>query len=61
MSLDGPETYYSKKYETEYNIKYGQQRLDTGYNFNGESNELYSDNKYKNVISYRDISRYYRN
>lgn len=61
MSLDGPETYYSKKYETEYNIKYGQQRLDTGYNFNGESNELYSDNKYENVISCRDTSRYYRN
>lgn len=61
MSLDTPETYYAQKYKKNYSIDYGQQRLDTGYNFNQENTDLYSDNVFQNVISVRNVDKYYRN
>lgn len=61
MSTKTPETYFSKKYKNEYQIEYGQQRLDTKYNFNNESNNLYQNNIFENVISCQDRSIYFRN
>lgn len=61
MSLDTPDTYFAKKYNTEYDLTYGQQRMNTGYNFNSEVTELYSDNVFENVISATDSDRYFRN
>lgn len=61
MSLDTPETYYASKYDSQYDITYGQQRMDTGYNFNSENTDLYEDNIYQNVISARDTDKYFRN
>lgn len=61
MKQEAPETYYAKKYNKQYDITYGQQRLDTGYNFNSDNTDLYSDNLYENVISARDVDKYYRN
>lgn len=61
MSSEGPETYYYKKYNKDYSQLYGQQRLNTGYNFNSETTDLYSDNIYDNIISARWRSKYYRN
>lgn len=61
MSSEGPETYFYKKYNKEYSILYGQQRLNTGYNFNSETTELYSDNIYENIVSARWRNKYFRN
>lgn len=61
MSLETPETYFAKKYKTEYDLNYGQQRLDTGYSFNSEVTELYSDNIFENVVSATDSDKYFRN
>jgi hypothetical protein len=60
MSLETPETYFSKKYSKDYDLIYGQKRLDTGYNFNSEVAELYSDNVFENVITVTDSDKYYR-
>jgi hypothetical protein len=61
MSLDTPGTYFAQKYETEYDLIYGQQRMNTGYNFNSEVTELYSDNVFENVVSATDSDKYFRN
>lgn len=60
MSLDTPETYYANKYNKEYGIVYGQQRLDTGYNFNADNVDLYTDNVYNNTITARATDKYFR-
>ena len=61
LAADTPDTYYSKKYNTQYNIDYGQKRINTNYNFNSDTSDIYSDNVYQNVISISDQSVYYRN
>ena len=61
MSLDTPDTYFAKKYSTEYDLTYGQQRMNTGYSFNSEVTELYSDNLFENVVSATDSDKYFRN
>ena len=43
-----------------YNAEYGQKRLDTSYNFNLDTEDIYSGNKYQNVITVLDSSKYYR-
>lgn len=43
-----------------YNAEYGQKRLDTSFNFNLETEDIYSDNKYQNIITVLDSSKYYR-
>lgn len=60
MKLETPETYYASKYKNRYNIEYGQQRIDTGYEFNSDINELLSDNVFQQAITARDSSKYYR-
>lgn len=60
MTLNTPETYFAKKYNKQYDLDYGQKRLDTGYNFNTETTSLYEDSIFDNVISVRDSDKYYR-
>lgn len=60
MSLDTPETYFAKKYNKQYDLVYGQKRLDTGYNFNSEVTELYDSNVFENVITATDSDKYFR-
>lgn len=43
-----------------YNAEYGQKRLDTSYNFNLDTEDIYSGNRYQNVITVLDSSKYYR-
>ena len=40
MKFEFPETKSFKKYKSLYDQTYGQKRLDTGYNFNSEINDL---------------------
>ena len=58
MKLDA-ESYYLKKYKNEYSVEYGQKRVDTNYNFNNETQQLFDGNVYQNAVSVIDTSPYY--
>ena len=60
MNCETPDTYFSKKYQTEHKLEYGQQRIDTNFNFNNETKDLLSDNVYENIVTARDYSQYFR-
>lgn len=56
------ETTISKDYKADYyEAEYGQKRINTNYNFNTDTEDLYKDNQYQNVITMLDSSKYYRN
>ena len=50
MKYNTPETQYAKRYETDYHQTYGQQRMNTGYNFDSETKELITDNIFDNLV-----------
>lgn len=58
MKQDG-ENYYLKKYKNEYSVEYGQKRINTNYNFNAETQQLFDGNVYQNAVSTIDTSPYY--
>lgn len=58
MKQDG-ESYYLKKYKNEYSVEYGQKRINTNYNFNAETQQLFDGNVYQNAVSAIDTSPYY--
>lgn len=52
---------YMEEYKSRfYNAEYGQKRLDTNFNFNLDTEDIYKDNKYQNLITVFDSSKYYR-
>lgn len=61
MKLEFPETRNYKQYKSQYDQTYGQQRIDTGYNFNSETKDLYENNIYQGSIPVLGTSKYYRN
>ena len=60
MKNEENESYYAKKYENEYNVIYGQKRIDTNYNFNEETKNVYDGTVFQNAISATDSSNYFR-
>lgn len=60
MALEIPDSYYQKKYYNEYQLEYGQKRINTNYSFNSDVNDIYKDNLYQNTVSVTDKSPYYR-
>lgn len=58
MQSEG-DNYYLNKYKNEYSIEYGQKRINTNYNFNAETQQLFEDNVYQNTVSVIDTSPYY--
>lgn len=60
MKLDYQSTKSYNKYKTQYDQTYGQQRLDTGYNFNSETTDLYDNSIYQGSIPVLGTSKYYR-
>ena len=60
MSQKTPETKYSKKYEELYSRVYGSQKINTNFNFNNYTSELYESNVFTNLIQVRDTSDMYR-
>ena len=55
------ETSLSKDYKDEYGISYGIQKVDTNYNFDTSSKNLFENNVFKNTITKRGKSKYYTN
>lgn len=60
MKSEPNESYYSKLYENEYNLIYGQKRINTNYNFNKDTKDVYDKSVFQNAISVTDTSPYYR-
>lgn len=60
MMLDTPETKYAKRYESQYSQQYGQQRLSTGYNFNYDTTNFYSESIYQQIIPAIFSDKYFR-
>lgn len=61
MQLETPETAYSEKYKTKYDVEYGMKQINTNYNFNTEEQNLFENNVYKNGITVLDNSNAYYN
>lgn len=61
MTTDTPDSLYANKYNNRYDQNYGQKRMDTGYNFNSDTESLYEENGYQNVISATYSDKYFRN
>lgn len=59
MALSQPETYFSEKYRQAHKLDYGQKRVDTGYTFNNETEEVYKGNVYTSAIPCLAVSRFY--
>ncbi|MEE0266908.1 MAG: hypothetical protein UD103_02875 [Bacteroidales bacterium] len=49
----------AKNYVDDFGIKYGCQKVDTNYNFDNSSKDLFDGNVFKNAIQCRGKSRYY--
>lgn len=60
MTTSTPETKYSEKYEELYSRVYGSQKINTNFNFNNDSAELYDGNVYTNLIQARDTGQFYK-
>lgn len=53
------ETSLAKQYKEEYGIDYGIQKIDTNYNFDTSSKDLFENSVFKSTIQLRNKSRYY--
>lgn len=60
MTNSTPETKYSTKYQELYSRVYGSQKINTNFNFNNDTKELYEGNVYTNLIQARDTGSYYK-
>ena len=61
LALDTPNTYLANKYRMEYGVDYGQKRIDTAFEFNNETTEVYADNVFKHAVPCRATSRLFYN
>lgn len=61
MGLEQPESYLSKKYKDANKLDYAQKRVDTGFSFNTETEEIYKDNIFTSAVPCLAVSRYYNN
>lgn len=57
--FETPETYAAQLYNRKNKIEYGKKKVDTGYYFNNDSNNLFEDIPYTNGIPYLQQSIYY--
>lgn len=59
MGLNQPDTYFSQKYHNMHKVSYGQKRIDTGFAFNNDTEELYQGNIYTSAIPCLATSRFF--
>ena len=50
MGLEQPDTYFASKYRNTHKLDYGQKRVDTGFAYNNESEEIYEGNVYTSAV-----------
>lgn len=59
MGLKQSETYFSKKYKDSNKLEYGQKRVDTGFSFNTDTEEIYKDNVFTSAVPCLAVSKFY--
>lgn len=59
LGLSQPETYFAKKYKAMNKLDYGQKRVDTGFAFNNETEEIYKDNLYTSAVPCLATSKFF--
>lgn len=60
MQFEVIESDFRTRYQNDYGMNYGRQRLNTGYNFDSSINNIYEGNQYKSTIMGLDRSIYYK-
>lgn len=60
FTLDTPETNVAKRYKSLYGAEYGDKKQNTNYNFNADSQDIFEDNVFQNVITGLDSNRLFR-
>ena len=60
MTQDTPETKYSTRYDELYSRTYGSQKINTNFNFNNDTKELFDKCVFTNLIQVRDTSDMYK-
>ena len=60
MTTPTTETKYSEKYQDLYSRAYGSQKINTNFNFNNDTKELYDKNVFTNLIQVRDTGEFYK-
>ena len=59
LGLTQPETYFAKKYKAMNKLDYGQKRVDTGFAFNNDTEEIYKDNLYTSAVPCLATSKFF--
>ena len=59
LGLSQPETYFAKKYKAMNKLDYGQKRVDTGFAFNNETEEIYKDNLFTSAVPCLATSKFF--
>lgn len=59
LGLPQSETYFSKKYKESHKLEYGQKRVDTGFSFNTDTEEIYKDNIFTSAVPCLAVSKFY--
>lgn len=59
MGLTQPETYFAEKYKAMNKLDYGQKRIDTGFAFNNDTEELYKDSVYTSAVPCLATSKFF--
>lgn len=59
MALSQPESYFAKKYKEANKLDYAQKRIDTGFSFNTETEEIYKDNVFASAVPCLAVSPFY--
>lgn len=59
MGLNQPDTYFSHKYHNMHKMSYGQKRIDTGFAFNNDTEEIYEKNVYTSAVPCLATSRFF--
>lgn len=59
MTQETPDTYFGEKYKSDWGKIYGEQRINTNYNFDSECQEMFENFPYQNAIMARASSTYF--
>lgn len=56
LAIESPETYYTQKYKDAHGIDYAQKRVDTGYGFNADVEDVYKSSVFRGAVPCRTVS-----
>lgn len=59
LGLSQPETYFAKKYKAMNKLDYGQKRVDTGFAFNNDTEEIYKGDLYTSAVPCLAASKFF--